>query len=206
MMLTVYSADKKKVGEIALPEAWMSLHVNHGLLFSAVHAVLTNRRQGTVSTKTRGEVRGSNKKPYKQKGTGNARQGTYQSPIFVGGGQTFGPRPRTFHDALPVAQRRLAFVHALVQKIRDEKVMVIDAWTCAQPKTKPMAAALQKLGIRNGLLVLDAPNEHLMRSVRNIPNVGVREARCVNAHDVLQYDTLVVTKAAWEQMQGRVAA
>ncbi len=206
MKLTVYSTEKKQVGEIALPATWQDMHVNEGLLFTAVHAVMTNRRQGTVSTKTRGEVRGSNKKPYRQKGTGQARHGTYQSPLFVGGGQTFGPRPRDYHDALPPAQRRTALLHALVQKIRDEKIMVIDAWACTAPKTKPMVQTLKKLGIANGLLVIDAPNEALSRSVRNVPHVSVREARCVNAHDLLQYDTVVVTKTAWEQMQGRVAA
>ncbi len=206
MKLAVYSTEKKKVGEIDIPATWDSVRVNRGLLFSAVQAMLTNRRQGTSSTKTQSDVRGTDKKPYRQKGTGQARHGSYKSALFVGGGQTFGPKPRPFHDALPQAQRQLAFFHAMVQKVRDEKVLIVDAWQCDAPKTKPVLAALKNLGVANGLLVVDAPNQALSRSVRNVANIGLREARTLNVYDILKYDTLVVTKAAWEQMQGRVFA
>jgi large subunit ribosomal protein L4 len=204
--LTVYSSARKKVGEVDVPEAMTSLRINTGLIFSAVQAETTNRRQGTVATKTRGKVRGGGAKPYAQKGTGRARHGSSRSILFVGGGTAFGPQPRNFHDYLPKKQRRKALLHAVALKQQEENVLLVEGWECHEAKTKPMLERLKALEIDNGLLVLDAPNALLSKSVRNIPGIGVVEARCLSAADLVQYDKAVFTRDAWEQVQKRCEA
>ncbi|MBI4238009.1 MAG: 50S ribosomal protein L4 [Deltaproteobacteria bacterium] len=203
--VTVYSVEKQQVGELPIPAFMAESKVCTGLLHEAVQAARTNARQGTVSTKTRAEVRGGGKKPYKQKGTGRARHGSTRSPLFVTGGQTFGPRPRHWEYAMPQQQRRAALSQALTLKLREGKLVVIDDWGVTAPKTKPLVKILQTLGVQNGLLVLDRPNTAVSRSARNIPGIGIREARCLNTAIILQHDYLVFTKAAFEQLQGYAA-
>lgn len=204
--LTVYSTSKQKVGEVAIPEGWAKARISQGLVFNAVQALQTNRRQGTVKTKHQDEVKGSDKKPFRQKGTGRARQGSACSALMVGGGQTFGPRPRVYHDRLSPVQRRKALLQALLAKYREGKVVVLDRWECNVPKTRDAAKTLNQLGLTNALIVLDAPQDALARSLRNIPRVGVEQARAVNVLDLLRYDTVVFTQAAFEQVKGRVGA
>jgi large subunit ribosomal protein L4 len=206
MKLAVHTIEKQSVGEVETPEQWDDLQVNGGLIFSAYHAERTNRRQGTASTKTRSNVRGSNIKPYRQKGTGRARHGSKQSPLFVGGGVTFGPLPRDFDDRLPRKQRKQALLHALVQKIRDEKLQLVNEWHCDDAKTKTVVAQLKVLGLSEVLVVLDAPNVSLTRSIRNIPHCATRNAQCFNATDCVVNDHIVMTQAAFEQIKERIAS
>ncbi|MBI2343320.1 MAG: 50S ribosomal protein L4 [Deltaproteobacteria bacterium] len=206
MKLPVYSATKTQVGEFEFAPAVVACDPQPGLLFAVVQATRTNHRVGTASTKTRGEVRGSDKKPYRQKGTGRARHGTEKSGIFVGGGVTFGPKPRPFVDRLPPRQRAKAFQQAFAMKLRDGKVIVLDAWHCEGAKTKPMVQLLKQFAITSGLLVIETPNACLSRSVRNIPHVSVREARCLNTYDLLAFETVVISRAALEVIKGRLAA
>ncbi len=204
--LTIYTMDKKPTGEVTLPAEWGTLKVKTALIFNAVQAALTNKRQGTVKTKRSGEVRGSGKKPYKQKGTGNARHGSFQSPLFNGGGQTFGPQPRDYHDRLPATQKRAALLHALVQKQRDGKVVIVNELHCADGKTKAMVQTLKTLGVAKGVIVLASAQDDVVRATRNIPGITVRDVRCLNAHDLVKYDTLLLTKDAWDKVAERVAS
>lgn len=203
--LPIYSEAKKQVGELPLPKFLADNYAKTGLVFDAVQAEMTNRRQGNACTKTRAEVRGGGRKPYKQKGTGNARQGSIRSPLCVGGGQTFGPRTREWEHRLPKGQRRAALLHALVLKHRAGKLMIVDQLQCEQPKTKAMVAKLKALGIANGLLITPAGNLALAMSVRNIHGVETIDAQHVNTTAVMRHDTIVVTKDALTALEQRCA-
>ena len=166
--ITVYNKVGEKVGMAELAPAVFGQKRRLPLVFEAVQAQFTNKRQGTVSTKIRSEVRGGGKKPYRQKGTGRARHGSGRSPIFVGGGTTFGPRPRALEHRMPRQAKRAALCSLLSIKQMANKVIVVDQWECEQPKTKPMAAALKKMGVASGLVVMDVPNGPMQKSLRNI--------------------------------------
>lgn len=203
--LEVVTTQKKKVGEVNVADALAVAKPNAGLIFDAVQATQTNRRVGTACTKTRGEVRGGGRKPYKQKGTGNARQGSTRSPIFVGGGQTFGPRPRPWHNALPKKQRVLALAHAIADRVNGNQLIVVDSWGVSKPKTKDFVAKLAGLGVTKALIILDAGDDAVLKSARNIPGVDVIEARLVNAEHIIRHAQVIVTKQALEQINARVA-
>lgn len=204
--LTVYSMEKKKVGQIDVVDAVFDQKPRLPLVFESVQAHLVNMRQGNASTKTRSCVRGGGKKPYKQKGTGNARHGSIRSPLFVGGGTAFGPHPRQFEYRLPKAARRAALCSALSIKQREGKVLVVDTWQWAQPKTKLAAATLRALGVHSGLVVLVAPNAHVQRALRNVPNIKVIPEALLNAYDVLRFEHVVFTQAAVQKLMQRVGA
>lgn len=204
--LTVYSMEKKKVGQIDLAEAVFGQKSRLPLLFESVQAHLVNARQGNASTKTRSDVRGGGKKPYKQKGTGNARHGSIRSPLFVGGGTAFGPHPRHFEHRLPKAARRAALCSALSVKQREAKVLVVDEWRCAQPKTKLAAAALRMLGVKSGLVVLDAPHADEQRMLRNVPQIKVIPEALLNPYDLLRYEHVIFTQAALQKLMQRVGS
>lgn len=158
-----------------------------------------NRRQGTRSTKPRGEVAGSGRKPYKQKHTGRARAGSFQSPLWRGGGVVFGPRPRDYHYDLPRKMKRAALRAALLSKFRDEEVVVVDGLPAGTPSTKQAFALLKAAGVERGaLLVLPERDEVVLRSFRNLPRVDVRRLADINAHDVLRRRHLVVTPPVLE--------
>ncbi|MBI4367308.1 MAG: 50S ribosomal protein L4 [Deltaproteobacteria bacterium] len=201
----VYNAAKEPIGELELSEAVFGRKDRLPLVFEAVQAHRTNARQGTAATKVRSEVRGGGKKPYRQKGTGNARHGSLRSPLFVGGGAVFGPHPREFRHRIPRQAKRAALCSALSRKQREGKVMVVDRLHCETPKTKPMAAVLRALGVASGLIVLEGVHAHVQRSLRNIPRVKVIAERGLNVYDVLRYEHIVFTKAAMEQFAGRMA-
>ncbi|MBI2346151.1 MAG: 50S ribosomal protein L4 [Deltaproteobacteria bacterium] len=203
--VSVYNIKGAAAGQIELPVVFDRPARRH-LLWEAVQAHLTNARLGTAATKTRGLVRGGGKKPYRQKGTGRARHGSGRSPLFVGGGTTFGPQPRAFAYPMSKQARHAAVAAALAAKGQEAKVVVIDEWRCAAPKTKPAAALLRQLGIRSGLVVLAEPQPMLQQSLRNIPNVKVIPAALLNAYDLLRYDHLVLTKAAVEQLRERFSS
>lgn len=171
------------------------------ILHQAVVAYLANARQGNAHTKTRGEVRGGGRKPWKQKGTGRARAGSSRSPIWVGGGITFGPRNDENHSKrLPVKMKRLALAMALSTKVEAGKLIVVDDLKVAEPKTKLMATVLEKVApeATSILMVVPAYDATLLQASRNLPNAALVVASDMNAYDVLNFDTIVMTQAAVE--------
>lgn len=203
----VITTAKKKVGDVALADVIATTRPNRGLLFDAVLALQTNRRQGTVSTKTRGKVRGGGRKPYKQKGTGNARSGSIRSPLYVGGGTTFGPQPRPWRNHLPQKQRVLALAHAMADRVQGQKLIVLESWNCGKtPKTKDVVKVLATLGVKSAVIVLDTPDAVVAKSARNIPWIDIVEARCLNAEHLIRREHVIMTKEALAQVNTRVAA
>jgi large subunit ribosomal protein L4 len=175
----------------------------------AVHDVVVAyqaaQRMGTACTKTRSEVAGVNKKPWRQKGTGRARHGTRKSPIWVGGGVVFGPKPRDFSKKVNKATRKLALRKALTERLQSGDVLLVDDLKFEAPKTKGFLAVLDALEVEGSLLVVHAgDNDHLLLSARNVPGVDVTIGDSLNTYDVLRYDKLIVTQAAWEQIEQRL--
>lgn len=167
----------------------------------AVVQYLANQRQGTQSTKTRAEVRGGGRKPYRQKGTGRARQGSIRSPQWVGGGVVFAPKPRDYSFKLNKKVKRLALQSALSTKVAEGKIIVLDELTLSEVKTKEMVKVLGNIKCDNALIVMDGSNENVMLSARNIPTVKTASVNTINVYDLLKYNNLVVTKEAVEKIQ-----
>lgn len=192
-----YSADAKRVGSYALPEEYDGI-VNEAALYHAVRAHLNNRRQGTASTKTRAEVSGGGRKPWRQKGTGRARQGTTRAPQWVGGGVVFGPRPRSYRTDLPKKVRRVALRSALNARAADGALHVIERLDFEEPKTRRMLELLAGLGLaEQKVLVLTADTSpNVYRSGRNLQTVHVMRYRDVSAYEILWADALVVEEVA----------
>lgn len=208
MKLKVTDISNKAVGEVEIDDAVFAdifgRTVRKDILARAVNWQLAKRRQGTHKTKEIGDISGTTKKPYSQKGTGNARQGSLRSPQFRGGATIFGPVPRSHAHDLPKKVRKLALKHALSAKHKDGKLIV---WgeTKANGKTKELAGQFKKLGW-NSVLVIDGPevNEQFARAARNIPNVDVLPQQGANVYDILRRDTLVLTRGAMEHLVERL--
>jgi large subunit ribosomal protein L4 len=195
------------VGELQLKEEVFGVEPNHTLMHQAVLSYLANQRQGTHSTKTRGEVRGGGRKPWRQKGTGRARQGSIRAPQWVGGGVVFGPRPRDYSFYLSKKERRLALRSALSAKLADGEIKVVEELEIEEPKTKKMEEILRSLGIEgeNTLIVTEEMNPVVILSARNLPYVvGVVEAKDLTTYDVLSAKYLVMTKKAVEIVENRL--
>lgn len=185
------------VGKMSLPES-LSLRGGDALLHESVVNFLANQRQGTHATKTKGLVSGGGKKPYKQKHTGRARAGSNRSPLWKGGGTTFGPQPRDYSYNVPKQARRAAMRYALSRKIADGEAIVVDGLKVEAPKTKVIVGLLKDLGMegKRVLVVLAERDENVLKSARNIPAVRVKAAQDINAYDVLSHDRLLFTKDA----------
>ena len=190
-----------QVGTIELNDAIFGIEVNEHVLHLAVVNYLANQRQGTQSTKTRAEVRGGGRKPYRQKGTGRARQGSIRSPQWVGGGVVFAPKPRDYSFKLNKKVKRLALQSALSTKVAEGKIIVLDELTLTEVKTKEMVKVLENIKCDNALIVMDGVNKNVMLSARNIPAVKTASVSTINVYDLLKYNTLVVTKEAVEKIQ-----
>src|SRR4249920_2355897 len=175
------------------------------LLHQAVVMQLANRRAGSAATKSKGLVRGGGKKPWKQKGTGRARSGSIRSPIWVGGGTTFGPQPRDYSYRMPRTARREALLSALSLKSRDGKIVVVDKFQLDEPKTKLMVKALAELKVESALIVIAQPDTKIERSARNLPKVKVLRVEGLNVYDLLRYDHLVLTEGALKILEERLA-
>jgi large subunit ribosomal protein L4 len=202
----VVNQAKQPAGEITLPEGVFDGPVRRHLLYEVVNMQRANRRAGTASTKTRGEVRGGGKKPWRQKGTGRARAGSSRSPIWVGGATIFGPQPRDYSYRLPASARRSALRSALAMKRREEKLVIVDAIDIADGKTKSVLQMLQALGVTRALIVTEAVNPLLERGARNLKGVKVLRAEGANVEDILRYEHLVLTRAAVDALSGRIAS
>jgi large subunit ribosomal protein L4 len=176
------------------------------LLHQAVVMQLANRRAGSASTKSKGLVRGGGKKPWRQKGTGRARAGSIRSPIWVGGGTTFGPVPRDYSYRLPRTARREALLSALSLKNRDGKIIVVDKFELEQPKTKLMVKALAELKVDSAVIVISQSDTKIERSARNLSKVKVLRVEGINVYDLLRYDHLILTQEALQRLEERLAA
>ena len=186
----------KKVGDIELSDDIFAVEVNEDVMHEVVVNYLANQRQGTQSTKTRSEVTGGGKKPWKQKGTGRARQGSIRAPQWIKGGIALGPKPRSYKYTLNKKVKRLALKSALSSKVLENKLIVLDSLNFDEIKTKNMSKVLSNLNVTKALVVLKESNLNVQASARNIPNVKRALVNTINTYDILKYDAFVVTKDA----------
>lgn len=202
--IPIYNMDGKEIGTFVFNKKVFTGRVNRGALYQAVRMYNANRRQGNASTKTRGDVSGGGKKPWRQKGTGRARAGSSRSPLWRHGGVVFGPHPRDFHYELPRKIRTLAFLSSINSKLNEEKVMGIDAVTLKEPKTKMFKAVMDALKLDGkSLFIVDNVDENLKRASRNLEEVSVKNYKDFNTMDVMISDNLVMSKAALEKLSER---
>ena len=194
--VAVYTMDGAENGQIELNDSIFGVEVNIPVMHQVVVAHLANLRQGTQSAKTRAEVRGGGKKPWRQKGTGHARQGSIRAPQWVGGGVVFAPKPRDYSMKINKKVRRLALKSALSSKVGEQKLVVLESLELAQIKTKEMKKVLDAFKIENALVVLEGENQNVVLSARNIPGVKTMRADMINCYDVLNHDAFIVTKDA----------
>jgi len=205
--IPVLSPERESVGEIELPTFITAQPPREHLLFEVVKMQLANRRAGTAATKTRGEVRGGGKKPWRQKGTGRARSGSIRSPIWVGGGTTFGPRPRSYAYRLPRSARRTALCAALALKQREGALVVVSDIILPEPKTKRMVEFLSRLELTNTVLVvLHEENASVKKAARNLPQVKVLRSEGLNVYDLLRYRQILFTQEALRRVSERLEA
>ena len=205
MELAIYNLQGNRVDSISLDQAIWKGRVNLALLAQAVAMYRASRRAGRASTKTRGEVRGGGKKPWKQKHTGRARAGSIRSPLWRGGGSVFGPRPRSFGYRLPQTIRRKALLESLKGKVHDQELLVVNGLSADVPKTKPFAKLANSFKVaRKSVIVLDTPAPALMKSLRNLPAFSLCQASNLNAFDVLNAQKVLVTRQAFEKLQERL--
>ncbi|MED4891430.1 MULTISPECIES: 50S ribosomal protein L4 [Heyndrickxia] len=199
--VALYNQNGSQVGEVELNDAVFGIEPNEHVLFEAIIMQRASLRQGTHKVKGRSEVRGGGRKPWRQKGTGRARQGSIRSPQWRGGGTVFGPVPRSYSYKLPKKVRRLAIKSALSSKVRENNILVLDALNFDAPKTKDFIAVLKNLSVdKKALVVTDGLNENVVLSARNIPGITVVEATGVNVLDVVNHDQLIMTKSAVEKV------
>ena len=199
--VSVYNIEGKEVGSIELNDAVFGVEVNEHLVHMAVVNQLANNRQGTQSAKTRSEVSGGGRKPWRQKGTGHARQGSTRSPQWTGGGVVFAPKPRDYSFKMNKKEKRIALLSALSSKVADNKIVVLDAFNLDEVKTKKFAEVMSNLKVDKALVVIEGENKNVVLSGRNIPTVKVSATNEINTYDVLKYETIVVTKAAVEKLE-----
>lgn len=201
--VAVYNIAGQQTGEIELNENVFGVEVNEAVLHQAVVMQLASQRLGTAATKTRGMVRGGGRKPWKQKGTGRARAGSTRSPIWVGGGTTFGPQPRSYAFRMPRKQRRLAIKCALSAKVKAEELVVVEAIDFAQPKTKDVVKLLNdfKATDSKALIVTGEALENVEKSSRNIRGVKAIASTGINVYDLLYHDKVLITKDAVNRIE-----
>jgi len=195
--VAVYNTQGEQVGEIDLKDEIFGAPVNEAVLHEVMVMYQANRRRGTHDTKTRAEVAGGGRKPWRQKGTGRARHGSIRSPIWRGGGIVFGPHPRDYSYQVPKKVRRLALKSALSSRVREGKLLVLDRLELDAPRTKEMVRILDNLQIKDSALVVTGEkNENVVKSARNLPGIMSTEASLLNAYDILRHGTVVMTRDA----------
>lgn len=200
--VNVYNMQGDQLEQIDLNEAVFGIEVNQHAVYEVVKNQLANKRQGTQSTKTRAEVRGGGKKPWRQKGTGRARAGSTSSPIFRGGGVVFAPKPRDYSYKVPKKIKRLAMKSALTSKVLENEIIVIDEFKLDAPKTKDMINTLSKLSAdRKALIVTLNPEVNVIKSTNNIPNVQTTVVNNLNVYDILKYNSFIITKEALRKVE-----
>lgn len=192
--VAIYNMEGSEVGTMELNDAIFGVKVNEHLVHQAVVRHLANRRQGTQKAKTRSEVRGGGKKPWKQKGTGHARQGSIRAPQWTGGGVVFAPVPRDYSKKMNKKEKRAALKSALTSRVEADKLIILESLTLAEIKTKEMQRILNNLKVKKALIVMPQLDEKVRLSARNIPGVDTLPAYMLNTYDVMRYSTLVMTK------------
>ncbi len=203
--LKIRDRNGNEVETVTVEERFFGKYVNRQLLHDVVVMYEANKRQGTASTKTRSEIAGSGRKPWRQKGTGRARAGTAKSPIWRKGGIVFGPKPRDFSYSMPKKALRKALANALLAKIRESQLHLVDSLDFEQPRTKEMVEVLSNLGLKGAVTVVVGPSgANVYLSARNVPKIKVRAAADLNARDVLLSKNLLVTSEAFETLKQRV--
>jgi large subunit ribosomal protein L4 len=206
MQIDIVNIEGKKVGSADLADAVFGTKVKDYLLWEIVKAQQAAKRAGTHDTKTRDEVRGGGKKPYKQKGTGNARQGSSRAPNHVGGGKVFGPHPRSYAYTVPKKVKRAALASALSLRAQEKKLVIVDALAFDAPKTKRLAGILKVLGADSAVVVDGKTNANLSKSVRNLPRSKYLAPEGLNVYDILNHPSLVITAGAVKDIEARVLA
>jgi large subunit ribosomal protein L4 len=203
MQVPVYNIQGEQISETDLRDDIFAVPISEALMHQALVRQLANARLGTHKTKSRGEVRGGGRKPWRQKGTGRARQGSIRAPHWRGGGVVFGPTPRSYRQKMPRKMRRQALRSALSVKASESQVKVVDALEMSEPKTKELLSILQNLGVESSaLILLPQRDEVVLRSVRNLPKVRTLVAQYLNVRDLLKYETILVPLASLEVIEG----
>ncbi len=193
--VSIYNTNGQVVGKLALNEKIFNGEINEPVLYQVIKMYEANQRQGNASTKTRSDVRGGGRKPWKQKGTGRARAGTIRSPLWRGGGIVFGPHPRDYSYSVPKPIKRLALISSLNAKVKESELIVLDEIKLTKPKTKEFAAILRNLKAdKKPLMVLDEKDDIIIRASRNIPNLLLRDYRTLNAYEVIKQQKLILTQ------------
>ena len=194
--VSVYNMEGKEVGKMDLNDAVFGVEVNEHLVHMAVVQQLANNRQGTQKAKTRGEVSGGGRKPWRQKGTGHARQGSTRSPQWTGGGVVFAPVPRDYSFKLNKKEKRAALKSALTSRVQENKFLVLDELKLDEAKTKKFAEVLANLKVNKAIVVVDENDKNAILSARNIPDVITASANTINTYDIMKYSTVIATKSA----------
>ena len=204
MIVDVVNLNNETVGQVELPDLIYNVEMRPHLVHEVVTAQLHSRRAGTASTKTRAEVAFSNRKPYRQKGTGRARAGTRRSPVWRHGGTIFGPQPRDYSWQPPAKVRRAALKVVLTAKLKEKRLLVLDAFDLAEAKTKAFAGGIKSLGLGKALVVTPGVNETLERSSRNMPDCKVLRVEGLNCYDLLKHTHLVILKDSLAGIEARL--
>ena len=199
--ISVYNIEGKEVGTIDLNDAVFGVEVNEHLVHMAVVSQLANKRQGTQRAKTRSEVSGGGRKPWRQKGTGHARQGSTRAPQWTGGGVVFAPTPRDYSFKLNKKERRAALKSALTSRVEEKKFIVVDEINFDEIKTKKFQDVLNNLSVSKALVVLEDGNKNAELSARNIADVKTAKTNTINVYDILKYNTVIATKAAVQAIE-----
>ncbi len=200
--VTMLNMAGEAAGEIELNDEIFGIEINEFAVHEVIKNYLANQRQGTQSAKTRGEVRGGGRKPFRQKGTGRGRQGSSTSPNHIGGGVVFAPKPRDYSYSVPKKVKRLALKSALTSKVQENEIIVIDSLTFAEPKTKEMIKVLENVkAAKKALIVMSEKDENVVRSASNIPGVKTTIVSAMNTYEIVNATSFIVTKAAVEKIQ-----
>ena len=200
--VALYDIKGSQVGEVELNDSVFGVEINTHVMYEAVKNYLANQRQGTQSAKLRGEVRGGGRKPWRQKGTGRARQGSIRAPQWKGGGVVFAPKPRDYSYAIPKKVKRLALKSALSSKVQDQEIIVVDKLVLEQPKTKEMVKVLKNLNSgKKTLVVIPERDEAVVRAAANIPGVKTAYVNTINVYDILNCDSFLITKEAVNKVE-----
>jgi len=197
----LFNQDGKQVGDIQLNDNVFGVEVNTDAMHQVVVALLANKRQGTQSAKTRAEVRGAGIKPWRQKGTGRARQGSIRAPQWIKGGIVFAPKPRDYRVSVPKSMRKVAMTLALTSKVQDNEMLVLESLAFAAPKTKSMVEVLKAFEAKKTLIITAESNEVLYKSARNITDVKIMPVNNINVYDLLNCDKLIITKDAVSKIE-----
>ena len=202
----VFDIEKKKVAQVDLNDAVFGAEVNEAIIYDVVKMQLASRRSGTASTKTRSDVRGGGKKPWRQKGTGRARAGTSRSPIWRGGGIVFGPHPRDYSYSIPKKIRKKAIISALSMKFKENKMLVLKDFPMEKISTRIFKGVVDLFSLKKALFVIDETNEVLLKSSRNIENVKMIRSEGINVYDILNHEHLILLEPSVKKIEGALLA